>query len=262
MKKFLAILTFIGITTASAAQEESEPTERFSVSTNSFGSNWFVSIQGTYSNYMDGGAGNSLLSTPVWGSAVALGKWFTPGLGIRVKLNGWQTKNMNFATEGHHSKYLFLTADIMLNLTNLLKGYNEKRIWNIIPYISGGTGRNCTANHYTPVFGAGMLSTWKLCRKADINLECSYKAMANDFGGASLAGISPRSSDRIFAIEAGITYRLGNNTWKKASDMDTINNMTQMEIDALNAQIADLEAENERLRNQNNETGNNPDNNQ
>lgn len=253
----------MSVPAAIAAQEESEPTEKFSVSTNSFGSNWFVTIQASYSNFIDGGAGNSLLSTPTWGGSVALGKWFTPGLGLRAKLNGWQVKNMNITTAGHHNKYLLLTADIMFNLTNLLKGYDEERTWNVIPYIAGGAARNCTANHYTPAFGGGIISTWRLCRKADISLECSYKAMSNDFGGAAVSGTSPKSSDRIFAIEAGITYRLGKNTWKKAADMNTITTMTQMEIDALNAQIADLEAENERLRNQqDNGEQNAPDNGQ
>lgn len=251
MKKLFIIPLFSIISMGAMAQdaEESAPTEKYSVSTNSFASNWFVTLQGSYSNFIDGGADNSLLSTPTWGASIALGKWFTPGLGLRAKLNGWEAKNSNFTeSSDRHNKYIVLTGDAMFNLTNLFKGYNEERIWNLIPYFSGGLARNCTHSHYTPVFGAGVISTWKITSTLNVNLECSYKATASDFGGIS----NNQKSDRFFAIEAGITYKLGKNSWRKAPDINTINTMTQMEIDALNAQIADLEAENERLRNSQN----------
>lgn len=252
MKNLLAAIAFLGISVVATAQEDSTPTDKFSVATNSFASNWFVTVQGSYSNYIDGSADNSLLSTPMWGGSIALGKWFTPGLGLRLKMNGRETKNMNFVNTGdNHNTYWILTADVMFNLTNLFYGYNEKRVWNLTPYIAGGLGHNCTVGHSVPIVGTGLLSTWKVSTKIDLNLECSYKSAANDFGG-----ITGNTSDRIFAIEAGITYRIGKNTWKKSIDTSTADNITQMEIDALNAQIADLEAENERLRNENkNEAG-------
>ena len=250
MRKFFASIAFLAINAVAIAQEASDPIDKFKVTTNSFGSNWFMGVQLSWSNYMDGGADNALLSTPTWGSSLFLGKWFTPGLGLRAKLNGWNTKNNSFATSDSHNKYWILTTDVMLNFTNLFKGYNPSRVWNLIPYIAGGIGRNCTLNHYTPVFGGGIVSSWKVCPKMDITLDCSFKALSNDFGGTLIANMPPKSSDRIFAIEAGVSYRLGKTTWHKAGDTEAINNMTQMEIDALNAQIADLEAENEMLRNQ------------
>lgn len=255
MKKFIAVtaLSIMSATLFAQDVDESTPTDKYSVSTNSFASNWFVTLQGSYSNFMDGGAGNSLLDNPMWGGSIALGKWFTPGLGVRVKMNGWTAKNNNFASNNRHNDYWLLTSETMFNLTNMLKGYSEERVWNLIPYISAGAGRNCTRNHYVPVFGAGVISTWKVTEKINANVECSYKVLSNDFAGNLVSGINPSSADRMFAIEAGITYRLGNNSWKKIPDINTIQNMTQMEIDALNAQIADLEAENERLRNTNGE---------
>lgn len=253
MKNILVTAALSIMPMAIFAQEadNSTPTEKYSVSTNSFASNWFITLQGSYSNFMDGGAGNGLMDSPMWGGSIAIGKWFTPGLGLRAKMNGWTTKNSHFATTDNHNDYWILTGDVMFNLTNLFKGYNEERVWNLIPYVAAGAGRNCTLSHYVPVFGAGIISTWKVAEKVDINIECSYKAMSNDFGGNLVAGVRPSSADRMFAIEAGITYRLGKTNWKKTPDINTIQSMTQMEIDALNAQIADLEKENERLRNQN-----------
>lgn len=253
MKKIIATaaLSIMAMTLFAQEDGSSTPTDKYSVSTNTFTSNWFVTLQGTYSNFMDGGAGNGLMDSPMWGGSIALGKWFTPGLGLRVKMNGWTVKNSHLTTSNHHNSYWTLTGDVMFNLTNLFKGYNEERVWNLIPYVAAGAGRNCTLSHYVPVFGAGVISTWKVTGMLDINLECSYKAMSNDFGGSLVTGSHPSSADRMFAIEAGITYRLGKTQWKRVPDIKTIETMTQMEIDALNAQIADLEAENERLRNQN-----------
>lgn len=253
MKKIIVMAALSIMSASLSAQEadESTPTDKYSVSTNSFASNWFVTLQGSWSNFMDGGAGDALLANPMWGGSIALGKWFTPGLGLRAKMNGWTMKNSSFATDNRHNSYWILTGEAMFNLTNMLKGYSDTRVWNLIPYVSAGAGRNCTRSHYVPVFGAGVISTWKVAEKLNVNIECSYKALSNDFAGNFVAGSSPSSADRMFAVEAGITYRLGSNSWKRVPDVSTIHSMTQMEIDALNAQIADLEAENERLRNQN-----------
>ena len=50
--------------------------------------------------------------------------------------------------------------------------------------------------------------------------------------------------------EVGVTYRLGRKTWKQVPDMDFVNELTQSQLDALNAMLADERAENERLNNE------------
>ena len=45
----------------------------------------------------------------------------------------------------------------------------------------------------------------------------------------------------------GITYRLGKSSWKSSADLDAAQALAQSEIDALNAQLEDLMAENDRL---------------
>ena len=47
----------------------------------------------------------------------------------------------------------------------------------------------------------------------------------------------------------GLTFNLGKATWNKVPDVDAINAMYQNQIDALNAQLNDANAENERLNN-------------
>ncbi len=96
MKKLLIALAFAGISVASMAQEnETVPTEKYSVATNSFWSNWFVQANVAGSAfYCDEELGLNLNKSPFkgfrnnLGFSVAIGKWFTPGLGLRTKFNG------------------------------------------------------------------------------------------------------------------------------------------------------------------------------
>lgn len=121
MKKIIATaaLSIISMTIFAQEDDNRTPTDKYSVSTNMFTSNWFVTLQGTYSNFMDGGAGNHLMDSPMWGGSIAIGKWFTPGLGLRAKMNGWTTKNSHFATSDHHNSYWTLTGDVMFSQTCL-----------------------------------------------------------------------------------------------------------------------------------------------
>ena len=88
------VLAFAGVSAASMAQN-ADPTEKFSVSTNSFWSNWFVqaNVAGT-AFWGNQEVGNNFSKSPLkgfrnnLGFSVAVGKWFTPGLGLRTKFNG------------------------------------------------------------------------------------------------------------------------------------------------------------------------------
>ena len=88
MKKFLIMLAIAGVSLTSMAQETETTTEKYSVATNSFWSNWFVQggVQWTafYSSLEHGfdtsnNPFKSFRSNPQ--ASVAIGKWFTPGLG-------------------------------------------------------------------------------------------------------------------------------------------------------------------------------------
>ena len=50
-------------------------------------------------------------------------------------------------------------------------------------------------------------------------------------------------------LEVGLTYNLGKATWNKTPDVDAIKALSQSQIDALNAQLADEKAEIDRLKN-------------
>jgi outer membrane protein OmpA-like peptidoglycan-associated protein len=143
----------------------------------------------------------------------------------------------------------------------MLLGYNENRLWDLIPYASVGLERNMSYNRYSPAWGIGILNQFKLSNKVAINLDVNYNLYLSDADGqtALLAGAhtyNPRSfkgvianHDRNLNIEVGLTYNLGKATWNKTPDVEAIKALSQGQIDALNAQLADANAENARLNN-------------
>lgn len=80
-----------------------------------------------------------------------------------------------------------MNEQVMFNLSNMLLGYNENRVWNFIPYASVGLERNMSYNSYSPVAGLGILNEFKISKKVAINLDVNYnlfmKNKADGVGG-------------------------------------------------------------------------------
>ena len=258
MKKFLIVLALASVSLTSMAQDE-EPTLKYSVATNSFWSNWFVQANFAYSAFYsneekhDGYAKSPLKDfRRGLGFSVAIGKWFTPGIGLRTKFNAMDGKSV-ISTDADKNKIKSwnLQEQALLNLSNLLCGYNESRVWNFIPYFGVGIARNCSYNTYELVGSAGILNTFKVSKRVAINLDLGYNLCGDDFEGMEYAwGRNlDAAHDRWFTAEVGLTLNLGKATWNKVPDVDAIKALSQSQIDALKAQLADANAENDRLKN-------------
>jgi outer membrane protein OmpA-like peptidoglycan-associated protein len=148
-------------------------------------------------------------------------------------------------------KYWNLQEQALLNLSDLLCGYNETRVWNFIPYFGVGIARNCSYNTYELVGSAGILNTFRVSKRVAINLDLGYNLCGDDFEGMEYAwGRNlDAAHDRWFTAEVGLTLNLGTATWNKVPDVDAIKALSQSQIDALKAQLADANAENDRLKN-------------
>lgn len=254
-------LALASVSVAGMAQnsQSAEPTEKYSVATNSFWSNWFVqaNVVGT-AFYSNEESGMGLSKSPLkgfrnnLGFSVAIGKWFTPGLGLRTKFNGiWGRSVMSDDKKENASKYWNLNEEVMFNLSNMFCGYNAKRVWNFIPYLGGGIGRNMTYNSYGIDLTAGLLNTFRLSDRFALNLDINYVLGTNDFDGIPEGGGDRgfKNYDRMLNVEIGLTYNLGKTRWNKVPDVEAIKALSQGQIDALNAQIADAQSENAKLKN-------------
>jgi outer membrane protein OmpA-like peptidoglycan-associated protein len=152
------------------------------------------------------------------------------------------------------SKYWVINEQVLFNLSNMLCGYSETRVWNFIPYVGAGVGRNMSYNTYSMDLNAGILNMFRLSKKVAINLDINYGLFDPRFDGFSATNSSTKNSfknmDRTLSVEVGLTYNFGKATWSKTPDVEAIKALSQGQIDALNAQLADANAENARLRNQ------------
>lgn len=265
MKKFLMVLAFAGVSMCSFAQD-TDPVEKYSVATNSFWSNWFIQVGGDFNSWVsdeehgrgfDNGSHFGLLNSKrtSFGGAVAIGKWFTPGLGLRTKLQAWNAKSVSSANPSKF-KFWTLNEQAMFNVSNLLFGYNPNRVWNVIPFAGAGIARNMSANRYAMLMSVGLQSSWRLGKHVNFYVEGGWNRMEEDLDGVQgnlLKGKDDNrgweGKDNHLYAEVGLTFNLGKATWSKTPDVDAIKALSQSQIDALNAQLNDANAENDRLKN-------------
>ena len=258
MKKLLIALAFAGFSMSSMAQE-ADPTLKYSVATNSFWSNWFIQVgvdwNAWYSNEEHGlGLARSpfkdFRSNP--GASIAIGKWFTPGIGLRTKLSGiWGKAVTDDNNDGNCNKYWTLNEHVLFNLSNMLCGYNPNRVWNFIPFAGAGLTRSMSYNTYAMNYSIGILNTFRVSKHVGINLELGWDRMEEDGDGIVAASNGERgwdSHDNKLYAEVGLTFNLGKASWDKTPDVDAIKALSQAQIDALNAQLNDANAENARLK--------------
>ncbi len=255
MKKFMISLAIASIAMVSYAQETvSEvvvPTKKNQYVTNTFGNNWFMGVNGgvnLYNGvYMNG---ESLFDHMAPAVQVYAGKWHTPGFGWRVAYNGI---NIQTYEEAPHKTFMNFHFDAMFNLSNLIWGYNEERIWNFIPYVGAGWGARKTFDHESGddltgsiTVHAGIMNTFRVSKHWAINFELGTTFLRNGFGGA--CGSS--GHDMMFTALAGVTYKFNKVGWEQAADVDAIMAMNTAALTELNTQLQAKEAENAGLKNQ------------
>lgn len=255
------LLAFTGLATTSVMAQDTEiPRSKYSVATNSFWANWYVSagldFNAAYTSQENCSNKNPFsVDRGTFGFNVAVGKWFTPGIGLRTKFQGVWAKQVNSRTNHPSYKYWNLHEDVTFNLSNLIFGYNEKRVWNFIPYVGIGVVRNMSANNYDISYNAGLLNNFRISKHFNVFLDAYIMAAEGSFdAGQPDAWASHKKSaqnhwDKLVGLSVGVTYNLGKCTWEKTPDVDALMAMNKEQMDALNASLREQQDENARLRN-------------
>ena len=226
MKKILMLLSFAGVTAVASAQQVTvtqteviEVQDRYQVLTNPFWSNWFFSVGGgaqvLYGNGDNAGKFKDRIS-PVLN--VAIGKWFTPGLGLRLQYSGLEAKGFTYDKgalyvtgnemgDGYYKQkfdYMNLHGDIMFNLNALFGGYNSHRVYEIIPYLGAGFTHSFTKPHVKAfTMNAGLINRFRVSSAVDINLELSATGLEGKFDGEHGG---KHDYDGILGASIGLTY--------------------------------------------------------
>ena len=260
-------LAFVGLGTVAANAQCDEfatpTTSKYSVATNSFWSNWFFQI-GVDANVVSLYGQGDLIPDDwhdgrTYGIDVAIGKWFTPGIGTRLKLN-WE--NGAFykafrtyphaweAPDGSKGGYAQLYFDTEFNLSNIFCGYSDTRVWNLIVYPRMGVIRNFSTGNYAPALGAGLESSWKLSKRVSIYADAAMVCTTDGFAPYAYDG-KWHASNKIVSLDLGLTVNLGKTGWSKAVSLDDYEALSAeacSKLAALRSQLKAEQDENARLR--------------
>ena len=233
-------------------------TDKFKVETNRFWSNWFVSAGGGVNLYFGDHDKQVKFGKRLAPAVdVAIGKWFTPGIGVRFAYSGLSVKGAT--QDGTHStgdylgddkgwtykqKFNFFNFhfDAMFNVSNLLFGYNPNRVYSLSPYVGLGVMKTNDTPKATEIAGHfGLMNSFRLCDALDLNLDIRGTLVSDAFDGEN-AG---RGGEGMLTATVGLTYKFKKRGWDKAKTVVRIDNRA---INALRQQLSDAEAENERLK--------------
>jgi outer membrane protein OmpA-like peptidoglycan-associated protein len=270
MKKLMMLLAFFSLTSATFAADEtteSYPTKKHGFVSNRFWDNWFIDAGVTHLSFY-GDQEQGLSPKPnknpfwpgrrSWGGEISIGKWATPAFGMRLKGQfAWGTQvNMDWSAPTYVSNsnptfnQFNISLQPMVNLNNLFCGY-KPRVWNISVYGGFGFMYNTDEKNSSMMFTAGVFNTFNVTKRFHINLDI-YADYANEYVDGREGGVGGkkvlRCGDLPFGVSAGVGVNLGKVGWDKAPDMDAILANHKSQIDALNASIAGLEAENAALK--------------
>lgn len=251
MKKVFSLMAIAGILSVSAANAQvtrvvevaEVPVSKYSVQTNGFWDNWFVSLNtGAQFSYLNPAGSQDFKDRITFSGLAYVGKWFTPDMGMRLAYNGARFQGYN-----EKLNYMNLHIDAMMSVTNLIMGYNPDRIYNLVPYIGMGAVRVFDLNNYSFGFNAGLLNTFRISDSWTVNFEMGALLAEKDMDGVSG---SKRGFDDLFSLTTGVIYNIGGNTWNNSPDISALVLMNAAEIAALNEALSQEQTSNRVLRNQ------------
>lgn len=232
MKRLIVILFHVWTLTAYAQKPDN------AVLMAPLNRNWFVqtgidiSLQKPY----DYEFSDAFKNGSSWGLNVALGRWFTPEIGLRVRLNwengiplfGWNKADWiaPFFEPGKNMKrggYLVGNGDLQFDIHNIFFGYNPDRRWNMQVFGRAGIAYNFGVSKGSPLVGVGIGNTFRVGKKKNTILfaDIIYNAVSSGFTGHESTNTGTGSGHNAFVdVDFGVQFNLGGETgFRKPSDV-------------------------------------------
>ena len=201
------------------------------------------------------GAGVGAMSTlndglnPTFNFNISLGKYITPTWGVRGQFSGlWQKigqqEETNFA--GDTKTFAELNFDAMLNVTNLIGGYNPERVvdfylfagptmnfakavdTNLTISQDGNETRSYNEHGMKTRLGAtaGLGLGFNVNEKWAINLEGRFGVTPSIFGDAS----DYRKAEGTARLTVGATYTFGGKKFVKGGEAKIVEKVVEKEV--------------------------------
>ena len=204
------------------------------VGTNRFFSDWYMGVGAGAQSYL--GAQQSFGEfTPAFD--FYLGKWFTPTIGVRFLANG-----LNVKTGDTKTGYYNLGGNFMLNLSNLIYGYDAERFYNCVPYVGVGWLGQTKDKRAGEVRGdIGLFNSFRLNKSLDLNCDLRGTFERDAFFHATDKVAS------LISATVGVTYHFKSDGFNRRSIVRNVTNRTGEQT--INEAIAQRKNENASLAN-------------
>ena len=205
--------------------EHSVPVPVCGVLTTGIWDNWFVQVGADMSLMNPYGCNFSKVIPKgmTFGLNGALGKWFTPEFGLKARVqwdNGLIPNNglewvppvddpkQNYKKGGLAA----VSLDAMLNLTNVIAGYDPSRKWETSAYLRMGIITQFVEGSGSPLAGIGLEETYRLNDRLSLFGAVGYQVTTSEGMGVSTTGMDVAAgTNGFFDIDFGIRYELGRN---------------------------------------------------
>ena len=202
------------------------------VMTNGIWDNWFVQA-GLDMSLMNPYGCNFSKVIPkgmTFGLNGALGKWFTPEFGLKGRVqweNGLIPNNavewvppVDDPKQNYKKGGLATVAiDAMLNLTNVVAGYNPERRWHTSGYVRAGIITQFVESSGSPLAGVGLEETYRLNDRLSLFGALGYQVSTSEGMGVSTTGMEVAAgSNGFFDIDFGVRYDLGRNRFYRDAE--------------------------------------------
>lgn len=238
---------------------------KYKVISNTFWSNWFLGAGAGAQVYFGDHNKQAPFSdnlTPHFG--LHLGKWFSPGLGLRLGDGGYQIKGLT--QNGSHStgevfdaskslsrqkfNFYHVYGDMLFNLSNLFGGYSATRFYTISPYIGAGwMFTNNVPKQREVSANLGFYNTFRLAEALDLTLDIRGSMVNDRFDGE----VGGRKEEGALSTMIGLTYKFKKRGWDRNKTI--VISYDEEELNALRRKVNELAASNEALSRQLAEAG-------
>jgi len=202
------------------------------VLTNGIWDNWFVQagLDMSLLNPYGCNFGKVIPKGMTFGLNGAMGKWFTPEYGLKVRVqwdNGLIPNNglewvppvddpkQNYKKGGLAA----VSLDAMVNLTNAFSGYDPERKWHTSAYLRMGVITQFVEGSGSPLGGLGLEETYRLNDRWSLFGALGYQVTTSEGMGVSTTGMEVAAgTNGFFDIDFGVRYDIGHNKFYRDAE--------------------------------------------
>ena len=221
MKKILiGLVMYCACLGTMEAQTWKRVNEENRVVIGSFWDNWFVQAGLDMSLQLPYGKDWAQVfpKGKTFGLDAAVGKWFSPEIGLRGRLN-WENGFPPFEN-GHlewvgpagrnginmdEGGYVALYMDVLLNVHNLFMGYDGERKWHLLVFPRAGLVSNRAIDSGSPMVGAGIGTTYRINERLSLYGDMAYQMTTSEFTG----GVGPTGMGVSTGFNGFVDFHIG-----------------------------------------------------